>query len=96
MISKEDAKIFFDGLTKQFEEKQDKVNAGMINDMSAIRKELASMRSDQEKATEEDRREKDTFKEHIKTIESRLEQLESSKSVDSSSPYSTQPIQQPL
>ena len=94
MISKEDAKEFFDGLTKQFEEKQDKVNAGMINDMGTIKKELANIRSNQEKKNEEDKKEKDTFKEHLKSIESRLDQLESSKS-DLSSPPSPNMLNTP-
>ena len=45
MISKEDAKEFFDGLTKQFEEKQAKVNAGMVNDMGALSSEGRESRS---------------------------------------------------
>ena len=88
MISTEQANEFFENLTKKFEERQDKVNAGMRDDMGVIKSELAHMRNAQEKATEEDKKEKNAFKEQFKSIESRLEKLETSKSGQSDTPPS--------
>ena len=88
MISTEQANEFFENLTKKFEERQDKVNAGMREDMGDIKKELAHMRTTQEKASEEDKKEKDAFKEQFKNIESRLDKLETSRVVNSDNPPS--------
>ena len=88
MLSTEDTERFFDNLTKKFEERQDKVNAAMIDDMGAIKSELASLRTAQEKSNEDSKKEKDNIAEHFKTIESRLDQLESSKTSSSLTPPS--------
>ena len=88
MLSTEDTERFFDNLTKKFEERQDKVNAAMIDDMGAIKSELASLRTAQEKSNEDSKKEKDNLAEHFKTIESRLDQLESSKTSSSPTPPS--------
>ena len=88
MLSTEDAEHFFDKLTKKFEERQDKVNAGMIDDMGAIRSELATIRSAQEKTIEDNRKERDAIADHFKSVEARLEQLESSKPSESPTPHS--------
>ena len=88
MISKEDADEFFKKLSKQFEETQEKVNSGIRDDMGDIRNELKSIRTAQIKANEDDKKEKDSFKEQFKTIESRLEKLESSHAPESSNPPS--------
>ena len=88
MLSKEDAEAFFNKLNKQFEETQEKVNAGIRDDMKEIRGELTTIRTDQVKFMEDDRKEKDDLKEQFKTLESRLEKLESSNVTAASNPPS--------
>ena len=88
MLSTEQANEFFQNLTKQFQETQKEVNSGMRDDMTVIKNELANMRSSQEKASEDDRKEKEAFKEQFKIIESRLESLETSKNTQADNPPS--------
>ena len=52
----------------------------MRDDMVVIKKKLAHIRDAQEKANQEDKKEKNAFKELFKSIESRLEKLEPSNS----------------
>ena len=79
---------FFNKLSKQFEETQEKVNSGIRDDVGAIRDELTTIRTTQTKALEDDKKEKEVFKEQFKSIESRLEKLETSHAPESSNPPS--------
>ena len=72
MMSKEETNVFFES----FFEKQEQLNAGMRDDMGAIKHELVGMRQSQDRAALAALEEKEATKARFEALESRLDNLE--------------------